>query len=1165
MSASTPAPSATESASRAGERLAIDAANRVHAIDPGRSFIIEAPAGAGKTELLTQRFLALLAQVNDPEEIIALTFTNKAAAEMRHRVVSSLQLSARGVEPPEPHRQETYRLGRAVLARDHQLQWGLMAHAARLQITTLDALCSKLARQMPLLSRLGSQPGIATDAQPYYAQAAQDTLEVLEDGLAVSDSMARVLDFFDNDAARFQNLVIGMLASRDQWLRHSRTGIDQAAAEQALADLIEDELEVIADLLSASLQSELMPVAAFAASQVLVAAASGQASGEFANLPRLESWSQVLQARIEHLPLWRGLAELLLTKGGEIRKLLPKELGFATPEGQAPGKTFKALLDQLRDLGCAQALARIRKLPDHRYDEAELRFIEDLVAVLKVASAKLWLAFKQERVVDFTEMAQNALLALGAEQEPTDLQLQLDYRISHLLVDEFQDTSPTQVELLKKLTAGWQAGDGRTLFVVGDPMQSIYKFRKADVGLFIKVRENGLGSLKLEPLRLYRNNRSAAQVVAWVNANFVQVFAAQDNHHRGSVKFVPAEPTRGDHALARVQFHALIDASQNESEDDAPAQTPADQLEARQVIAIIRQAQAEDPQGSIAVLVKARTHLQALVSALGHEPQRIAFQAVEIEALAQRQVIQDLLSLTHALHHQADRTQWLAILRAPWCGLLLQDVHVLAAQDHASTLWALMHEPQRVQQMSADGQQRLSHIRRVLAEAFEHQGRQRPRRWVEGAWQGLGGPLCLSGPRDLNDAQAFFQVLDAVTDQGFLDLNRLDEEVAKLYAAPDPNASPLVQIMTIHKSKGLEFDTVILPGLHRSAPNPDKPLLVWDEVSDATGNERLVVAAMRSGKAAPTGGAAKVDLLNGFEAERTLNELQRLLYVAVTRARRQVHLLGTTKPAGQDEQDAVRLPPKDSLLALIWHVAAPYFDQQALALASREPTPPASRTPVDAALFTHRLIRLQQPAWPQALQVSDAEVSAAVTPVTDDETFGQSEPAADRLAADIGTLVHRYLEWVAQDGLAQWDAQRIDSLNSVMRIWLQNQGNDLAQSERAAATVQQQLRTTLACESGRWLLASHPDAGSEVPLSSVHDGIVRSHVVDRTFVDQGVRWIIDYKTTQTPIAPGPSGERQAVQAYREQLLRYQRLYVGREPVRLGVFFTHHGRLLTVED
>jgi hypothetical protein len=149
------------------------------------------------------------------------------------------------------------------------------------------------------------------------------------------------------------------------------------------------------------------------------------------------------------------------------------------------------------------------------------------------------------------------------------------------------------------------------------------------------------------------------------------------------------------------------------------------------------------PAASIAILVRARSHLAALVTELQRSAPELRYQAVEIERLEERQVIQDLLALTRALHHRADRVNWLAILRAPWCGLTLPDLHALAADDHDSTVWQLMQDEARIARLSADGQARLTHVRGVLAEALAWQGRLRPRRWVEMAWRGLGGAACL--------------------------------------------------------------------------------------------------------------------------------------------------------------------------------------------------------------------------------------------------------------------------------------------------------------------------------------------------------------------------------------------------------------------------------------
>jgi ATP-dependent exoDNAse (exonuclease V) beta subunit len=152
------------------ERLVEDGQARERALALA-SFIVEAPAGAGKTELLTQRYLRLLAVVDHPEEVLALTFTNKAATEMRDRILRSLETAASGVQPVEPHKQQTFRLAGAALARDGELGWGLLAHPGRLRITTLDALCAGLARQMPYLSRFGSQPAVTDDADAQIGRA----------------------------------------------------------------------------------------------------------------------------------------------------------------------------------------------------------------------------------------------------------------------------------------------------------------------------------------------------------------------------------------------------------------------------------------------------------------------------------------------------------------------------------------------------------------------------------------------------------------------------------------------------------------------------------------------------------------------------------------------------------------------------------------------------------------------------------------------------------------------------------------------------------------------------------------------------------------------------------------------------------------------------------
>ena len=312
----------------------------------------------------------------------------------------------------------------------------------------------------------------------------------------------------------------------------------------------------------------------------------------------------------------------------------------------------------------------------------------------------------------------------GDLDEPTELALRLDYQIKHLLVDEFQDTSPSQIGLLEKLTQGWQQGDGRTLFTVGDPMQSIYRFRKANVGLFLNAAQFGIGDVTLEKLRLNRNNRSCPPVVDWINAAFANIFPREDDVANGAISYRPFIATRNDEDDTGVNIHPIIKLPDEDSES-------AKKREAQAVVEIILQERKKHPNRKIAILVRAKSHLQAIVTALRRNHKDLHFQAVEIEALSNRQIVQDLTALTRALHHRADRVSWLAILRAPWCGLTLQDLHALAGRDHKSTIWSLMQRDDL--NVSEDGKARLTHVREIFAEAFAAQGRVNISRWV--AWR----------------------------------------------------------------------------------------------------------------------------------------------------------------------------------------------------------------------------------------------------------------------------------------------------------------------------------------------------------------------------------------------------------------------------------------------
>ena len=642
------------------EELPEDAAARLRALDPHHSFIVQAPAGSGKTGLLTQRFLVLLSRVESPEEIIAITFTRKAAGEMKQRILQALQQAASAPEPVRAYEKQTWQLARAALANDSARQWSILDNPGRLRIQTIDSFSQSLVRQMPLLSQFGAIPALTEDASEMYREAALAVLEQLESSHPLSADITRLLRHRDNRMDELQTLLADMLARRDQWLRHivsHVTGeqdsiVRRQEIELVLQRLVDKALRAVDQALPADIRAELPALLAFAAEHCT------NSNSKIINGKGMQQMPAATSSDIEQ---WLAIADLLLTSGqwrkpgGVTIKLgFPAESAAASAQQKAEFKERKqamqSLLERLQDdHDLRPRLAALSKLPATVYADDEWLLIESLFQLLVNAVAQLQLVFGQRGEVDFSEMAMRADHALGEEQAPTDLSLRLDYQVKHLLVDEFQDTSQNQYTLFSKLTAGWMPGDSRTLFLVGDPMQSIYRFREAEVGLFLQAWEGRLGNVALETLQLSVNFRSQAAIIDWVNQAFPKILPASSDKMKGAVHYTPSVSSNAALAGTAVRVHAQLER------DEA--------AEARQVLQVIEQCRRDDPSSSIAILVRSKAHVINIVPLL--KKHRLEFQAVEIDKLAQRPVVRDLLSLSRALIHPADRISWLALLRAP--------------------------------------------------------------------------------------------------------------------------------------------------------------------------------------------------------------------------------------------------------------------------------------------------------------------------------------------------------------------------------------------------------------------------------------------------------------------------------------------------------------------
>ncbi len=1104
-----------------------DRAARAQALDVSRSFIVQAPAGSGKTELLSQRFLALLARVDSPEQILAITFTRKAAAEMRRRVLEHLLEAAAGTEAQAEHQRLSLELGRGVLERDREMQWRLLDCPFRLRIMTIDAFNASLVRQMPLSTGLAPNIRVADKPDSLYRNSAETLLRYLAEPGTLGDAVERVLAHLDNSPERFVAMIASMLRRRDHWIRHIVT----AARRDDLRTRLEGDL---AATITAQLRRNVSRV-------------PGELEREWCELARIAA-AQMDEAGIDHglgilgqpgsfpppsasgLPQWRALVGLVLTQAGTLRKKVDKRNGFSTANRPARERMIDMLATLREHEGVEEALCAIAELPAPQFADEQWRVLDALLGLLPRAAAELDLLFEERGEIDYTGLAFAAGRALGHDDAPEDLALLLDYRLSHILVDEFQDTSVGQVEMLARLTAGWEPGDGRTFFCVGDPMQSIYRFRDADVGLFLAARDGNLPLPPMQALQLSSNFRSRAAMIQWFNRVFPTALAPRDNPILGAVTYAPA--TSEESAVSTdktVEMHPIADKSEIS--------------EAHCVAAIVAAEQARARGRTCAILVRSRPHLAAIVAAL--RAAGTAVLAVEIEALGKQPHICDLLALTRALVHRGDRTAWLSLLRAPFVGLSHADLlAVSGASDDC--IADLLHQIEHIERASEDGRARIRRLTQCLEAADGERGRRSLRRWIEGMWLALGGAATLSGEAAIADAEAFFDLLEGLETGGDIeDLDVLDQRLDDLYASPVSAADTCVQIMTIHKAKGLEFDTVILPGLHRRPRPDDTPLLRWMELGGEGRAPRLLFAPVTAhGESSD----ALNEYLGNIEKKRARNEAARLVYVAATRARETLHLVfGISR---NSESGDLEKPAAGSLLSYLWPQIA--TDVEAISADLSAPDS-VSETARPAAQW-RRLKSGWIPAPPREAVAARANLTGVEKP---------SQPVEFDWAGEtirlVGSVTHRFLQRIALEGAAAWDRQRLQRERGNIEQALREENVPTEHLDGAARRVIAALDAALDSQRGQWLLAnSHTDADCELRLSGVIDGRLTNVIIDRTFRDESGRlWIVDYKTSVHEGAGREQFLDREVVRYRGQLERYAKLLCGLYPgetLYLGLYF-----------
>lgn len=1003
-----------------------DQEQREQALNTSDSFIVQAPAGSGKTELITQRYLKLLATADVPESIVVMTFTNRAVDELKQRIISALNRST--LKPPEePHKLKTYDLASKVLSKSNLRQWDLLNHPSRIQIITIDALSSLIVSRYPSIDQL-VPPRTMIDSYEYekiYQEAAENTLLLIEES-EYHSSISSVLLYLDNHVERFYRLLVQMLTKREQWLPKLfiEGAIDIGLLEGLAKQIIEDHLLVLRKCATIIFEES------------------------FFNLLKVnlrEDVSRISEmpgSSIDDLSDWQTISELLLTKStGNWRKNVDSKIGFSA-DFKTEKDQFKKVLSNLEsEIEFKKLLSNLEYLPDAHFAESMGQNISSIADVLKLSVAQLKMIFKQKNLQDFSEVSMQAITALDSRNEVSDIALLLDYQVKHVLIDEFQDTSYSQLSLIERLLDGWQIGDEKSIFLVGDPMQSIYKFRESQVGIFLEVMKSGIGNINIKPLSLTANFRSNKSIVLSNNMIFSKIFPNVDSLLEGGIHYSSSVPASLIERSDVVSFYPF---------------GPDDELgEAEEVVNIIKESLLNKPNQEIAVLVRSRSHLSKINVLL--EDNSIDFEALKTSPLRSNSFTKDLLILARSLISLADRLAWLSILRAPWCGLKLKDLLVYSNLID-KTIFSQLIDKDVINSLSKDGIERSAHLYLAMEEAIYNEGKFS---FVERFSYALG-QLCNESElseQDKSIRSQFLSLLNHCELNQTLNLKTIELMVNDLYA---PSRPAKIKVMTIHQAKGLEFDIVIIPGLGKKGKNDTLPLMQFQEFS----NKKILLAPIKSSYDVSE---SNTYLYLQFLQKRQAHfELMRVLYVAMTRAKEKIYLLGAVSKTGK----AVR----GSFLDLL----GGYFQESLDNIRPHEKRINEDQSP--PKLKRNRIL--------SNLSKRDAA----------HESESKNLPNSIELIyqSALGSITHYYLE----HSLFEPPFESIETR-------LRENGMPSKKIPFFAKKIAKSLSNTkLDKENFEWLFKYRDSTQVEAEYSNATNTII----IDRLFIEDDTLWVIDFKT-----------------------------------------------------
>lgn len=1004
------------------------------------SFIVQAPAGSGKTELLTQRFLKLLSITNTPSEILAVTFTNKAASEMKNRIIGYLK------KTHIPKNDLTKELVDDVINGLKLRNSSLDELISEFNILTIDSLNQKIVNSMPLLSQFGFEFKIESDISPFINDIIKDVIYREQ----FSENVHALLEILNIEYKALENYLAELMINREFWIYD----FFNTAEEKVINDYLNDEknnaIIKIKDLLNITIGIDI-------------------SIHEFSNL-----------------------IDEIYTKQKTIRK----KIDLSNIDSKNLEGIEKLIKDNL--LPTYDVIEKEHIL-FKIYQEDNLKLIKVLTPLLKTLCAELKVYFLDHKKIDFSEISQQALFALYHDNKHTDISHYLSIKYSHLLIDEFQDINNNQLKLFTHLIHNWDAEN--TIFCVGDPMQSIYRFRKSEVSIFLNTIQHGIGNFKLNHIILSINNRSKPQLIDWFNKVFSKIFEKETDLDKGEISYQACTP-REKSTTGEIN---LIPYFSDKEMSDIYAEA---ELVAQQIL--------QSPHKSIAIIARSRTQLKPIVTYIKkHYSNKINITAIELEALGNHQCIQDILSLTLALNNFCDRIHWISLLQSPLCGLTIKDLAILF-KDNKDNPWSIINSPIQ-NKISTDGQARLkvfiSILKKYLNKIYIDE-------WhfiIKESWFELKGAETLYKKSDYGLIEEYLKLIRKF-ESNIINDELLLHEIDNKMISNISTENKTVNFLTIHKSKGLEFEHVIIPSLDKSTRTSSSPLINFDY---STKQNKTIFSIKNN----HDNTLSLHDYHNLKNRIKDTNELKRLFYVAATRSISQLDLIAYIEP------DAPKIK-KNTFLELLQKEfsgkKSKYIKSKSINFDYRSFKPVHYQIPIEHII-----------AVPETKNHNNNNFY---------ESHLKNDESPEIL---IGIFVHKYLEIIHQ-----FTNPDIDIF--IEKIIYQQNLPEFFDTDYLKAEVKFCIDNLNNTNAGTFIKQMYDDDHSEYKVSHYLEGDLWSHRIDRTFLKNNERWIIDYKYHKND----NDDLNKTALKYEHQLNLYAKFF-NEKKIKKAVYFLRQSKLVEI--